>query len=109
MVLNACQDLRRRQGRVRSMEDGYSAHQAESAADWAESERRVRWLDQALDRLKPDLKETALLIVAEQMTQEDVAAILGVSPGTVAWRMSGVKRRLWAIAARRGIHARIRL
>jgi len=98
MVLNACRDLRRQQGRARGMEQGYAAHQADSAADWAESEQRVRWLYQALDRLKPELKETALLILAEEVTQEDAASILGISPGTVAWRMSEVKKRLRALA-----------
>ena len=98
MVLNACRDHRRRQGRVQQMETGYAAFQADDAADWADSDRKVRWLYLALDRLKPDLKETALLILAEEVTQEDAAQVLGISAGTVAWRMSEVKKRLRAMA-----------
>jgi RNA polymerase sigma-70 factor (ECF subfamily) len=98
MVLNACRDHQRRQGRLRAMQAGYAAFQAEDAADWAHSESQVRWLYLALDRLKPDLKETALLILAEEVTQEDAAAVLGISPGTVAWRMSEIKKRLRAMA-----------
>ena len=98
MVMNACRDYRRRQRTTRSMQDGYAVVQGNDAADWADSDRKIRWLYLALDRLKPDLKETALLILAEDMTQDDAAAILGISAGTVAWRMSEVKKRLRAMA-----------
>ena len=98
MVLNACKDYRRRQRSARVIQDGYAAFQTEDAADWSDSERKVRWLYLALDQLKPDLKETALLILAEDMSHEDAAAILGISPGTIAWRMSEVRKRLRAMA-----------
>ena len=98
VILNACRDHRRRQRTLHKMQDGYAAFRADDTADWADSEKKVRWLYLALDRLKPDLKETALLILAEDVTQEDAAAILGISPGTVAWRMSEVKKRLRAMA-----------
>ena len=48
--------------------------------------------------MNADLKETALLILAEDMRQEEAAAVLGISAGTVAWRMSEVKKRLRAMA-----------
>jgi RNA polymerase sigma-70 factor, ECF subfamily len=98
LVLNACRDHKRRQGRAREMQQGFAVFQAESEADWADSDARLRWLYLALGQLKPDLRETALLILAEEMTQEDAAAILGISAGTVAWRMSEVKKRLRAMA-----------
>ena len=98
LVLNACRDQRRRQGRVKALQQGYALASAESQADWADSDMKVRWLYRALDQLKPDLKETALLVLAEEVTQEDAAAILGISAGTVAWRMSEVKKRLRAMA-----------
>lgn len=98
LVLNACRDHKRRQGRVREMQQGFVAFHADATADWADSDSRVRWLYQALGRLKPDLRETALLILAEEVTQDDAATILGISAGTVAWRMSEVKKRLRAMA-----------
>jgi RNA polymerase sigma-70 factor (ECF subfamily) len=33
------------------------------------------------------------------MTQAEAASVLGLSEGTIAWRMSEVKKRLRAIAA----------
>jgi len=98
LVLNACRDHRRRQGRLRDMQQGFAAMSEAHRADWADSEARLRWLYLALDQLKPDLKETALLILAEEVTQDDAATILGISAGTVAWRMSEVKKRLRAMA-----------
>jgi RNA polymerase sigma-70 factor (ECF subfamily) len=98
LVLNACRDHKRRQGRVREMQQGFAAVQADDHADWADTDAKLRWLYLALDRLKPDLKETALLILAEDVTQDDAATILGISAGTVAWRMSEVKKRLRAMA-----------
>ena len=98
LVLNACRDHKRRQGRVHEMQQGFAAFHADATADWADSDGRVRWLYQALGRLKPDLRETALLILAEDVTQDDAATILGISAGTVAWRMSEVKKRLRAMA-----------
>jgi RNA polymerase sigma-70 factor (ECF subfamily) len=98
LVLNACRDHRRRQARARETQQGYADFQAHDHANWADSDARVRWLYLALDRLKPDLKETALLILAEEVTQEHAATILGISAGTVAWRISEVKKRLRAMA-----------
>ena len=57
------------------------------------------WLAGAMARLKPDLAETAALIVGEELTQAEAAEALGVPPGTVAWRMSEVKKALAAMAA----------
>jgi RNA polymerase sigma-70 factor (ECF subfamily) len=98
VVLNACRDHFRRQRTFRDKLSGYAASLAQDSADWADSEEKVRWLYRALDGLSPALKETALLILAEDVTQEDAAAILGISPGTVAWRMSEVKKRLRELA-----------
>ena len=50
MLLNACRNYRRRQRTVRSMQDGYAVFQADDAADWADSDRKIRWLYLALDR-----------------------------------------------------------
>lgn len=98
VVLNTCRDYKRRQSSIWKMQGGFAAYQTLDAENWADSDQKVRWLYLALDRLKPDLKETALLILAEEITQDAAAAILGVSSGTVAWRMSEVKKQLRAIA-----------
>jgi RNA polymerase sigma-70 factor (ECF subfamily) len=65
-------------------------HEAREAQDW---------LTTAMNRLPPDLRDTVALTLGEDMTQADAASVLGVSEGTIAWRMSEVKKRLRAMAA----------
>ena len=52
----------------------------------------------ALDRLEPALKETALLVLAEDMSHAQAGEVLGVAESTVSWRMYEVKKRLKTIA-----------
>ena len=46
-----------------------------------------------------ELRDTVALVLGEEMTQAEAGLVLGVSEGTVAWRMSEVKKRLRAMAA----------
>ena len=57
------------------------------------------WLTQTMQRLSPELRDTVALVLGEELTQGQAAEVLGLSEGTVAWRMSEVKKRLRAIAA----------
>ncbi len=51
-----------------------------------------------MTRLSPELRDTVALVLGEDMTQAEAGQVLGVSEGTIAWRMSDVKRRLRAMA-----------
>ena len=100
VALNAARDERRKAAtRARAMD----AYAAEPAAAPDEGAALSAWLAAAMARLKPDLAETAALIVGEELNQADAAEVLGVSPGTVAWRMSEVKKALAKIAEEDGI------
>jgi len=46
-----------------------------------------------------ELRDTVALTLGEELTQGEAAQVLGLSEGTVAWRMSEVKRRLREMAA----------
>ena len=50
----------------------------------------------AMAALPDDLRQTAVLVL-EPLTHAEVAEIFGISEGTVAWRMSEVKKRLRAM------------
>ena len=96
VALNAARDAGRRAAtRAKAM----AAYAAEPAVEPGDAEDLSLWLARAMARLKPDLAETAALIVGEELTQAEAAEALGVSPGTVAWRMSEVKKALAAMAA----------
>lgn len=100
VALNAVRDdARRAATRAKALE----AYAAEPAAPPDDAEALSAWLAAAMARLKPDLAETAALIVGEELSQAEAAEALGVSPGTVAWRMSEVKKALAAMAAEDGI------
>ncbi len=50
--------------------------------------------------LPVELRDTVALVLGEEMTQAEAGAVLGLAEGTVAWRMSEVKKRLRAMALR---------
>jgi RNA polymerase sigma-70 factor, ECF subfamily len=54
------------------------------------------WLKSAISRLKPALRDTAVLVAGQQLTHAEAAAILGIAEATVAWRMHEVRRILSA-------------
>lgn len=98
VVVNAAHDLRRRQQTRAKASLGWGdwelARQDEITAQ-AEAED---WLAEAMTRLSPELRDTVALVLGEEMTQAEAGVVLGVSEGTIAWRMSEVKKRLRAMA-----------
>jgi RNA polymerase sigma-70 factor (ECF subfamily) len=98
VALNHCRDRRRKGIAALKYESAYVEEGERRQADWADSDKRARWLYRALDRLNPALKETALLVLAEEMSHAQAGTILGVKEATVSWRMHEVKKRLKAMA-----------
>ncbi len=98
IALNHCRDHVRRRKSLGRMEAAFVEVEAGRSADWADSDRRTRWLYQAVDRLKPDLKETALLVLAEDMSHAEAGEVLGIREATVSWRMHEVRKHLTAMA-----------
>ena len=97
VTLNAGRDwLRRAATRARTAEGYAEVVELRRGAD-ADTEARLAWLRTALEALGEDLRETAALVLGDGMTQGQAAAALGVAEGTVAWRMSEIKRRLKAL------------
>ena len=98
LALNHCRDQARRHKSVTRMQAAFVEVDAGRSADWADSDRRTRWLYQAIDRLKPDLKETALLVLAEDMNHAQAGEVLGIKEATVSWRMHEVRKHLSEMA-----------
>ncbi len=93
VVVNAASDRRRR-----------AASHARAASEWgdvelarqAEAEEAsdaLDWLMTSMRALPDDLRET-LALVLDDVTHAQAAEVLGISEGTVSWRMSEVKKRL---------------
>lgn len=98
VVVNAAHDQRRRQTTRTRAADGWGdweiARQDEIVAERA----RLDWLTGAMARLSVELRETVALVLGEELTQAQAGEVLGVSEGTIAWRMAEVKKRLRVMA-----------
>jgi RNA polymerase sigma-70 factor, ECF subfamily len=98
IALNHCRDHARRQKSLERLQAAVVEVEAHRNADWADSGRRLQWLYQAIGRLKPDLKETALLVLAEDMSHAEAGEVLGIKETTVSWRMHEVRKQLSQLA-----------
>jgi RNA polymerase sigma-70 factor, ECF subfamily len=97
-VVNAAHDLRRRHATRSRAADGWGDWELARQDEIAVQAEASDWLAHAMTRLSPELRETVALVLGEEMTQADAGVVLGVSEGTIAWRMSEVKKRLRAMA-----------
>lgn len=99
VTLNAGRDALRRAGARARAHGGFAEWEALSRGAAEDVAARRRWLEEALERLTPELRETAALILGDAMSHADAAALLGVAESTVSWRMSAIRKRLKADAA----------
>ena len=98
VAVNAAHDRRRRAASRSRAADGWGGWELNRQAAIAEAREAADWLTEAMRALGADLRDTAALVLGEDMTQAEAAEVLGIPEGTVAWRMSEVKKRLRALA-----------
>lgn len=98
VVVNAAHDLRRRQATRSRAAAGWGDWELARQDEIAVQAEAQDWLAEAMTRLSPELRDTVALVLGEEMTQAEAGVVLGVSEGTIAWRMSDVKKRLRAMA-----------
>lgn len=100
VTLNAARDaLRRRATRARAG-GGWGEVEVLRRAEAGERAEALDWLHAAMGALPDDLRETVALVLGEEMGHAEAGEVLGVSEGTVSWRMSEVRRRLRMMAER---------
>jgi RNA polymerase sigma-70 factor (ECF subfamily) len=98
VAVNAAHDQRRRRASYVRATDGWGDWELARDAAQAEERDRLDWLTTAMRRLPPDLRDT-LALVLDDLTHAEVGEVLGLSEGTVSWRISEAKKRLRAIRA----------
>jgi len=98
VAVNAAHDRRRRAGAASRAATSWGDWEVNRQAGMAEEAEAQGWLRAAMAQLPEELRDTLALTVEEEMTQAEAAAVLGLSEGTIAWRMSEVKKRLRALA-----------
>ena len=99
VVVNAAHDQRRRQATRARASSGWGDWEIARQDEIATQAEAQDWLTSAMSRLPVELRDTVALVLGEEMTQGQAGLVLGVSEGTIAWRMSDVKKRLRAMAA----------
>ncbi len=99
VVVNAAHDQRRRHATHARAATGWGDWEIARQDEIGVARAAQDWLAATMARLSPELRDTVALTLGEEMTQAEAGAVLGVSEGTIAWRMSEVKKRLRAIAA----------
>lgn len=103
VTVNAAHDRRRRAATHTRAADGWGDWESGRQAGIAEAAAAGDWLAAAMARLTPELRDTVALTLGEDLSQKEAAEVLGVSEGTVAWRMSEVKKRLRDMARAEGM------
>lgn len=97
VAVNAAHDRRRRAATHARAAEGWADWEVNRRAANAEDAEALDWLAQVMRALPDDLRDTVALTLGEGLSQKDAAAVLDLSEGTVAWRMSEVKKRLRAL------------
>ncbi len=100
VAVNAAHDRRRRQASLRRAADGWGDWEISRRAAAEEAGEAVLWLHEAMRALPEELRDTLALTLDEEMTHREAAEVLGLSEGTVSWRMAEVKKRLRAMHER---------
>ncbi|MBI4521068.1 MAG: sigma-70 family RNA polymerase sigma factor [Gemmatimonadetes bacterium] len=74
--------------------DGLAQSIAPSPEELVVDADQLRHVRRVIATLPPALRDALLLSAVEELGSEDIAALLGVPPGTVRWRISEARRRL---------------
>ncbi|HXB64260.1 MAG TPA: RNA polymerase sigma factor [Solirubrobacteraceae bacterium] len=87
-------DMRRGQARQTALIERIAATVGEVQGDHAEALSGSRHLLAALQRLTDEQREVLLLVVWDELSQREAAAVLGCSRGAVALRLHRARARL---------------
>ena len=94
IVVNQCRAHHRRRSAIRRLVQGLETMVRFPAAADGRDAYDAAWLQSAIARLKPELRETVALVVGQQLTHREAAEVLGVAEKTISWRMHEARRLL---------------
>ena len=98
VALNAARDALRRRAAASRAAATFADLDAMGREEQADAAARLAWLEEALRLLGAELRETAALVLGEELNHAQAAEILGVAESTVSWRMSEIRKKLRAEA-----------
>lgn len=98
VVVNAVRDMQRKQATTGRVNRDYSELLELAQGEERQTARETAWLYEMLDQVGEDLRETAVLVVAEGMNHAQAAEILAIKEATVSWRMHKLREKLKVLA-----------
>ena len=96
IAVNTAHDRRRRAASHAKAASGWGDWEHNRQAANAEAAQQLDWLTAAMAGLPDDLRDT-LALVLDDMTHRQAGDVLGVSEGTISWRISEAKKHLRAL------------
>jgi RNA polymerase sigma-70 factor, ECF subfamily len=96
IVVNACRDLHKKRSSHQRLQQGYTELQQHDAAIQDETARKRAWLYRSIAAMEPALKETALLVLTEELSHAEAGMVLGCAESTISWRMHEIRKQLKA-------------
>ncbi len=103
VVVNQCRDFQKKRATDRNRDVQYVELEVMGAADARETQQKIAWLYRTIAALKSPFKETALLVLAEELSHAETGKILNCKESTISWRMHEVRKQL--TLAMEGYHA----
>ncbi|HET7708090.1 MAG TPA: RNA polymerase sigma factor [Sphingomicrobium sp.] len=94
ITINAARDLHRSRRSLRGLAEKLSVIAGLAAPPDGRDQYDSIWMESQIARLKPAYREAAVLVIGQQLTHAEAAAILGIAEATVSWRMHEVRRVL---------------
>ena len=102
VAMNAAHDRRRRASSRSKAALGWGDWEVNRRAAATARAAELDWLRRSMTALPDDLRDTVALTLDGEMTHKEAAEVLGVSEGTVSWRLSEVRKRLRAMRQEEG-------
>lgn len=96
VAVNAAHDRRRKRATYVKASEGWGDWETNRTAGVKDTNEQLDWLTTAMNQLNDDLRDT-LALVLDDMTHAQAADVLGVTEGTISWRISEAKKALRAI------------
>ncbi|MFV2038500.1 MAG: RNA polymerase sigma factor [Paracoccaceae bacterium] len=100
IAVNAAHDRRRRAATHSKAARGWGVWEQNRRAEISQTKEQLNWLQTTMNALPDDQRDTLALVLEDELTHAAAGKILGVSEGTISWRMSQVKKTLRDLAAK---------
>jgi RNA polymerase sigma-70 factor, ECF subfamily len=94
VVVNACRDYQKKRSTHRKLESNYIDLEKSEQSDKNDSNKKIAWLYRTIATLEQSLKETALLVLTEELSHGEAGKILGCAESTISWRMHEIRKHL---------------